>query len=140
MVSILMKGIWDREFMASRSVSGRKCPTDKSGLPPKPALPNDPVKAIKRKYTQLIITWIVYTINNILLFSDFCSKFWKERHNTNIKHVAISHSISAKLLKVRLHEHWFPYYFLIFSCKTLFFVNQWSCKRTLRKHSAVIKP
>ncbi len=55
MVSILMKGIWDREFMASHSVSGRKCPTDKSGLPPKPALPNDPVQAIKRKYTQLIL-------------------------------------------------------------------------------------
>ncbi len=34
MVSILMKGIWDREFMASHSVSGRKCPTDTDLLIP----------------------------------------------------------------------------------------------------------
>lgn len=49
MVAALMKGLWDRDFMASHSVSGRKSPTDKSGDAPKPALPSDAVHAIKGK-------------------------------------------------------------------------------------------
>jgi hypothetical protein len=41
-----MKGIWDRKYMAGRSVSGRACPTDKIRKNVKPGLPKEELNAI----------------------------------------------------------------------------------------------
>ncbi len=64
MISTIMKGLWDREFMATHSVSGRKSPTDKSTDPPKPAIPADALQAIQSNkinssFIQLKFKWIL---------------------------------------------------------------------------------
>jgi len=45
-----MKGLWDRKFMASRSLSGRASPTDKLKEKVKEALPKEEVAAITGYY------------------------------------------------------------------------------------------
>ncbi|KAK4004195.1 hypothetical protein OUZ56_005937 [Daphnia magna] len=75
-VSYICKGLWDREFMAIHSVSGRKSPTDKSSDKAKPKLPGDAVQAI----------------------TNFIISFWKSQHHLDISPKEIRSSISAKLL------------------------------------------
>lgn len=58
MVATIMEALWDKAFMASHSLSGRKAPSDmndpiKKNLPAKPAIPADARNAIIRM-TNLI--------------------------------------------------------------------------------------
>ncbi|KAK4037531.1 hypothetical protein OUZ56_029563 [Daphnia magna] len=46
MINVIMEDLWDRTFMSSHSLTGKKAPTDKSSNPPKPALPKKVVEAI----------------------------------------------------------------------------------------------
>ena len=58
MVSCLCNGLWNRDFMATHSLSGKKSPTDKSKEPPKPALPADPVQAITSNLYLICLLFI----------------------------------------------------------------------------------
>lgn len=46
MINVIMEDLWDRTFMSSHSLTGKKAPTDKSSNPPKPAFPKEDVEAI----------------------------------------------------------------------------------------------
>jgi len=45
-VGHIMKGIWDRKYMASQSLSGRASPTDKLKVKVKKGLPKEELAAI----------------------------------------------------------------------------------------------
>jgi len=64
MISTIMKGLWDREFMASHSLSGRKSPMDKSTDPPKPALPADALQAIQSNKLKPFLYKIKLSLKN----------------------------------------------------------------------------
>ncbi|KAK4007123.1 hypothetical protein OUZ56_012284 [Daphnia magna] len=81
MVATIMEALWDKAFMASHSLSGRKQPSDmndpiKKKLPAKPAIPADARNAI----------------------IQFTMKFWKTKHNMRIPATTVNPLISQKLL------------------------------------------
>lgn len=47
MVGTIMDSLWDRDFMASHSLTGKRSPTEKDTTKPtKPALPEDDAQAL----------------------------------------------------------------------------------------------
>ena len=54
MVSVIMEAFWNRSFMATHSLSGQKCRSDKSDNTAKPALPSEETGAIQSKPWQIL--------------------------------------------------------------------------------------
>jgi len=46
MIKAIMASIWDREYMATHSIGGKKSPTDKSDAPAKPKIDADAFQAM----------------------------------------------------------------------------------------------
>ena len=63
-----MKGLWDRKYMAGRSLSGRASPTDKDKKNVKKALPKDELNAIIGNLSNISLFFIYQRVINLNIF------------------------------------------------------------------------